>query len=94
MNHTQNEVMQFVRENDVKFIRLGFCDPFGIQKNISIMPEELADAFTYGVSFDASAIAGFQDAEVRPFAVPRSSHSYRPALAAGPRSGDPLLLRH
>ncbi len=63
MNHTQNEVMQFVRENDVKFIRLGFCDPFGIQKNISIMPEELADAFTYGVSFDASAIAGFQDAD-------------------------------
>lgn len=61
MNTTVNEVLQFIRENDVKFIRLGFCDIFGLQKNISIMPDELAQAFEYGISFDASAIRGFQD---------------------------------
>mgnify|MGYP002519730074 FL=1 len=53
--------MQYVREEDVKFIRLAFCDVFGKQKNISIMPEELPRAFEYGIAFDASAIAGFGD---------------------------------
>lgn len=61
MNTTANEVLQFVKENDVKFIRLGFSDLFGIQKNISIMPHELSGAFEHGISFDASAIIGFRD---------------------------------
>jgi glutamine synthetase len=61
MNTTANEVLQFIKENDVKFIRLGFCDLFGVQKNISIMPDELPWAFENGISFDASAIKGFRD---------------------------------
>ena len=55
------EVLEFVKQNDVKFIRLAFCDIFGTQKNISIMPDELERAFKEGVSFDASAIKGFGD---------------------------------
>ena len=39
MNYSMQEVMQYVEEEDVKFIRLAFCDVFGRQKNISIMPE-------------------------------------------------------
>lgn len=61
MTELTNGVLEFVRENDVKFIRLGFCDLFGVQKNISIMPEELPYAFENGVSFDAHAIRGFRD---------------------------------
>ena len=61
MKYSKEEVMQYVREEDVKFIRLSFCDVFGKQKNISIMPEELPRAFEYGIAFDASAIAGFGD---------------------------------
>ncbi|MBR5043823.1 MAG: glutamine synthetase [Clostridia bacterium] len=61
MNYSKEEVMQYVSEEDVKFIRLAFCDVFGKQKNISIMPEELPRAFEYGIAFDASAIAGFGD---------------------------------
>ena len=61
MNYTANEVIEFVRENDAKFVRLGFCDLFGFQKNISIMPDELPTAFEHGVSFDAHAIRGFSD---------------------------------
>ena len=61
MDNTVKEVLEFVQENDVKFIRLGFSDPFGIQKNISIMPGELSAAFEQGVSFDASAVKGFCD---------------------------------
>ncbi|MBQ8577501.1 MAG: glutamine synthetase [Clostridia bacterium] len=59
MNYTKEEVMQFVEEEDVKFIRLAFCDVFGKQKNISIMPGELGRAFSYGIAFDAWSIAGF-----------------------------------
>ena len=43
MSHTLSQLMQFIEENDIKFIRLAFCDMFGVQK----------------ISFDASAIAGF-----------------------------------
>jgi glutamine synthetase len=63
MTYTMKEVLQFVKENDVKFIRLAFCDILGVQKNISVMPEELARAFESGISFDASAIAGFMSVE-------------------------------
>lgn len=63
MNYTMTEVLEFIRENDVKFIRLAFCDIFGTQKNISIMPDELPRAFEYGISFDASAISGFMNIE-------------------------------
>ena len=61
MKYSKEEVKQYVVEEDVKFIRLAFCDVFGRQKNISIMPDELDRAFTYGIAFDASAIDGFGD---------------------------------
>lgn len=61
MKYSKQEVLQYVKEEDVKFIRLAFCDVFGRQKNISIMPDELPRAFGDGIAFDASAIAGFGD---------------------------------
>ena len=61
MKYSQQEIIQYVQEEDVKFIRLAFCDVFGKQKNISIMPNELPKAFTYGIAIDASAIDGFGD---------------------------------
>ena len=61
MTNTENEVLEFIKENDVKFIRLSFCDLFGIHKNISIMSGELQSAFEDGISFDASAIMGFSE---------------------------------
>lgn len=61
MNYSEKEVIQYVQEEDVKFIRLAFCDVFGKQKNISIMPGELHRAFEYGIAVDASAIKGFGD---------------------------------
>ena len=59
MNCSKDEVMQYVREENVAFIRLAFCDVFGRQKNVSITPGELERAFEYGIAFDASSIAGF-----------------------------------
>lgn len=61
MKYSMDEVIQYIKEDDVKFIRLAFCDVFGRQKNISIMPDELVRAFEYGIAFDASSIEGFGD---------------------------------
>ena len=64
MQYSKEEIRQYVAEEDIKFIRLAFCDLSGRQKNISIHPDELDRALQYGIAFDASAIPGFGD-EVR-----------------------------
>ena len=61
--YTKSEVLEFIEEEDVKFIRLAFFDLKGKQKNISIMPSELGRAFESGIPFDASAIEGFEGPE-------------------------------
>lgn len=60
---TNEDVMEFIEEENVKFIRLAFFDVFGNQKNIAIMPGELPRALKTGISIDASAITGFQSLE-------------------------------
>ena len=59
MNTTEQELMKYIEEEDVKFIRLTFCDMYGVQKNISIQRSELARAFENGIGIDASYIDGF-----------------------------------
>ena len=61
MKYSAQEVIQYINEEDVKFIRLAFCDIYGKQKNISIMSSEISRAFEYGIAIDASAVAGFGD---------------------------------
>ena len=61
MNYSKDEVLQYIREDDVKFIRLAFCDVFGRQKNVSILADELERAFETGIAIDGSAIRGFGD---------------------------------
>ena len=63
MYNSIEDILSYVGENDVKFIRLAFCDIFGVQKNIAIQPSELPRAFEKGISFDASAISGFMNVE-------------------------------
>ena len=36
MDFTEQEVRQYVEQEDVRFIRLAFCDVFGKQKNIRL----------------------------------------------------------
>ena len=61
--YSYDEVMTYCQEEDVKFIRLAFCDIFGVQKNIAIMASQLPAAIRQGISFDASAIRGFSNVE-------------------------------
>ena len=63
MYNSVEAVLNYVRENDIRFIRLAFCDIFGVQKNIAIQASELSRAFENGISFDASAIRGFMNVE-------------------------------
>ena len=66
MSYTLEEVMNYIEEEDVKFIRLAFRDAYGVQKNISVMPGEVKKAFEDGAPINAKEIAGFRDC---PFAT-------------------------
>mgnify|MGYP001029856440 FL=1 len=59
MRYTEREVLQFVDENDVKFVKLMFCDVFGNLKAISVLSSELPKIFKQGYAFDATQMDGF-----------------------------------
>lgn len=58
---SQREALELIEADDIKFVRLAFCDVYGVQKNVSIQASELERAFTSGIAFDASSISGFGD---------------------------------
>jgi len=65
MTYTKEDVVRLVAEKEVQFISLTFCDVYGKQKNITIVPSELERAMNSGISLDASQIIGFQtDAKI------------------------------
>ena len=93
MKYSAQEVMQYIREEDVKFIRLAFCDIYGRQKNISVMPSELKRAFGCGIAIDASAIAGF-GGEVHSDLFLHPDPATGSSLAAGAWTGGADVLRY
>lgn len=60
MKYTVEDVLQYVESEDVKFIRLAFCDGRGRQKNLAVMPASLEEAFRQGVAVDVSGLEGFE----------------------------------
>ena len=38
---TQQDILDFVEDNNVKFVRFAFCDIFGTQKNIAVLAGDL-----------------------------------------------------
>lgn len=65
MIYSENEILQYIEENDVKFVKLTFCDLHGRLKNISILSSELAVTFDNGVRIAAKKISGFEAANGR-----------------------------
>ena len=57
------DVIEIVKENDVRFVRLWFTDVLGQLKSFSINAAELEDAFDGGMGFDGSSITGFNPIE-------------------------------
>src|SRR4030088_3711796 len=58
-----DDVLSFVQEREIRFIRLWFTDILGQLKAFSINATELADAFEGGMGFDGSSITGFNPIE-------------------------------
>ncbi|MCR4962670.1 MAG: type I glutamate--ammonia ligase [Firmicutes bacterium] len=56
---TATDILQMVKESDVKFIRLQFTDIFGVMKNVSITVNQLQKALNNELMFDGSSIDGF-----------------------------------
>lgn len=61
MTCTIGEALEFVKVNDVKFIRFAFSDLFGTHKNMSVLSNQFSRAYNEGIAFDAAAIQGFGD---------------------------------
>ena len=62
MVYSESEILQYIEENDVKFVKLTFCDLSGRMKNISILSSELAITFEKGIRISANKISGFETA--------------------------------
>lgn len=62
MTEVQKEmIMQKVKENNVRFIRLQFTDIMGVLKNVAIPVSQLKKALDGELMFDGSSVHGFAD---------------------------------
>ncbi len=56
---TKEEILRYVRDNDIYFIEIWFTDILGYLKSFAITSHELEKAFEEGLGFDGSSIRGF-----------------------------------
>jgi len=56
---TKEEIMELVKAQNVRFIRLQFTDILGTLKNVAITPNQLKKALNNEMMFDGSSIEGF-----------------------------------
>lgn len=59
MDRQQEYVLRTLEDRDVRFIRLWFTDVVGALKSVALAPAEVEYAFSEGLGFDGSSIAGF-----------------------------------
>lgn len=60
MNNNFLDILDFIEENDVRFIRLQFCDLFGQNRNISVSYSEFERAINEGIMFKSSSVPGYE----------------------------------
>lgn len=63
MKFTKEDLMRYVEEEDVEFIRLQFTDISGTLKNVAITKNQLENALNRQCMFDGSSIEGFARTE-------------------------------
>ena len=61
---TQQDILDFVEDNNVKFVRFAFCDIFGTQKNIAVLANDLPKALEDGVCFDEGVTANARNGSI------------------------------
>lgn len=84
---TRDDILQRVKELNVRFIRLQFTDIFGVLKNVAITTKELPKALDGELMFDGSSIHGFvrieeSDMYLRPDPSTFAIFPWRPADGA------------
>lgn len=60
---TKEEIKKIVKENNIEFIKLEFCDINGIMKNLSVPCEQLDSVMNNEIMLDGSSIKGFRSIE-------------------------------
>ena len=92
MEERIQNVIERMKADNIKFIRLQFVDLHGIPKNVSIPCElsNMEDLFNDGILFDGSSIPGFvginaSDLVLKPDISPYSALSWRPEESASCR---------
>lgn len=80
MISSKSELLEYVRENGVKFVKLTFCDFFGRQRNILVLSSQLEDSFEHGVSIDSASLTGVGgiDLKLIPVSALMSDLPWRP----------------
>ena len=57
-------VLDQIKKSKTKWIRLQFCNPFGLLHQLSVPSEEItSESFVNGFPLDGSPIVGFTDIE-------------------------------
>ena len=57
--YKKEDIYRLIEQHEIKFIRLQFCDIFGITKNVAIPADQLGKALEGDMMFDGSSIEGF-----------------------------------
>ncbi|MEP6462442.1 MAG: type I glutamate--ammonia ligase [Frankiaceae bacterium] len=61
MFNSADEVLGYIKDNDVKFVDVRFCDLPGVMQHFTFPAENFKESvFTDGLMFDGSSIRGFQ----------------------------------
>jgi len=57
------KIIEDIKKSEIEWIRLQFCDPFGILQQLSIASEDITEeAFSQGLPrLDGSSIKGFKE---------------------------------
>ena len=59
MSYTKEQIVQLIKDNDVKFIRLQFTDVVGTLKNVAVTASQIDKVLSNKCMFDGSSIEGF-----------------------------------
>ena len=61
MFQSADEVLSYIRDEDVEFVDVRFCDLPGVMQHFTVPVESFAaEVFSEGLMFDGSSIRGFQ----------------------------------
>ena len=88
MAKTVADVMNMVKENEVKFVDFRFTDTRGKEQHVSVPVSAFdEDKFTSGHAFDGSSIAGWKGIEASDMLLLSSSLAPHSRMVGGPAKG-------